>query len=75
MTSIFANDYCLFIVYYIHERVTQVVKYTYHQITDFYNPKTKAITASIDNVAFVLLQFLEGTDKICEMIESFQNLS
>ena len=37
--------------------------------------KTKAIMALIPSFVFVLLHLFEGTDRICEMIENFYDLS
>ena len=53
----------------------QVVKYPYLQITDFCNRKTKAITTPIPNFVFILLHLFERTNRICEIIKSFQDLS
>ena len=53
----------------------QVVKYAYHQITDLYYRKTKAITASIPDFLLILVQSFKGTDGICETIKTFYCLS
>ena len=46
------------------------MKYAYHQITDFCNRITKAITVPFSNFAFVLHLF-KGTNRIREMIREF----
>ena len=61
----------LFTVYYIFKRgISLIVKYAYQQIVDWSYRKTKAITAPISNFVFVLLHLFEGTDRICETIET-----
>ena len=47
----------------------QDVKYTYYQITYFYNHETKTITAPTPNFRFVPLRLLKRTDRIYKMIE------
>ena len=48
----------------------KIVKHAYDQMTDQCNRKTKAITALIVNLAFVLLHIYKGKNKISEVIES-----
>ena len=53
-----------------HDGLQQVVKYIYPKISYLFNCKTNTITASTCNFDFVLLNILEGINKIREMIES-----
>ena len=66
MTSLFLY------VYYFHEGVSlnREIGYAYHQLTGFCCGRTEAITAPISEFVFVLHLF-KGTERICEMTESF----
>ena len=59
---------CFFIVF--ARAFRKIVKYAFHQSTDLCYLKSKVITAFISNFVLVLYLF-EGTDRICEMIESY----
>ena len=68
---IYANDFDVSLLFIIFQGgLHQVVKYAYHQISNLCYRKTKAITALISTFVFVL-HLCEGTDRICERIESF----
>ena len=55
--------------------VHQVVKYAYQQITDLCYRETKAITAPIPKILFILVHLFKGTERICEMMETLYGLS
>ena len=48
----------------------EVVKYAYHQLTDLCYRKKSHYSVHFQFFAFFLHQF-EGTNRLCEMIESF----
>ena len=72
------NDFFVSLLLIIFSRgvpLSRRILYTYHHITDSCFRKTKAVMAPIRNYVFVFLHIFKGGNRICEMIESFYDLS